>query len=156
MNQPAALKVYGTSPTLIAKPKEYTAPAKEPKAAKAPAAAPAAAAPKAEKPKKAAKAADDDEEEDDSAAANEPKAKHPCEALGKPVLNLEDWKRKYSNEDTPKAMEWFAENYKPDEYSLWRVTYKYPEELSKKGESRHDTLYLYAQCTNFFVPFQSS
>lgn len=28
------------------------------------------------------------------------------------------------------ALKWFWENYKPEEYSLWKVTYKYPEELS--------------------------
>lgn len=31
-------------------------------------------------------------------------------------------------------MKWFWENYKPEEYSLWKATYKYPEELSKQGE----------------------
>ncbi|KKA23268.1 Translation elongation factor eEF-1 subunit gamma [Rasamsonia emersonii CBS 393.64] len=38
--------------------------------------------------------------------------------------------RKYSNEDTrPVALPWFWENYKPDEYSLWLVDYKYNNEL---------------------------
>lgn len=132
VNQEAAVKIYGSAPSLIAKPKEYTPPAKEPKAAKAPAAAPA---PKAEKPKKAAAKEDDDDEE--PAAAQEPKAKHPCEALGKAELNLEDWKRKYSNEDTPVAVKWLDENLKPNEYSFWKVTYKYPEELTKKGQLLH-------------------
>lgn len=27
-------------------------------------------------------------------------------------------------------MKWFWENYKPEEYSLWKVSYKYPDELS--------------------------
>ncbi len=100
-------------------PKKEAAPKKEqaPKAA--------AAAPKA---KAKAKEADDDEEEDAPAA---PKAKHPLEALPKPTLVLDDWKRKYSNEETREvALPWFWENYKPDEYSLWRVDYKYNNELS--------------------------
>ncbi|OJD17561.1 hypothetical protein AJ78_02374 [Emergomyces pasteurianus Ep9510] len=57
-------------------------------------------------------------------------AGHPLESLPKPSLILDDWKRKYSNEDTRSvAMPWFWEHYKPDEYSLWKVDYKYPKEL---------------------------
>ena len=70
-----------------------------------------------------------DDEEDDEPKP-EPKPKHPLEALGKPNLILDDWKRKYSNEDTrPVAMPWFWEHLTPDEYSLWRVDYKYNDEL---------------------------
>ncbi|EER40389.1 elongation factor 1-gamma [Histoplasma capsulatum H143] len=59
-----------------------------------------------------------------------PKPKHPLDALGKPTMILDDWKRKYSNEDTRSvAMPWFWEHYKPDEYSLWKIEYKYPKEL---------------------------
>lgn len=83
-------------------------------------------APKAE-PKPKAKEADDEEEEDQPA----PKPKHPLEALGKPTMILDDWKRTYSNEDTRRvALPWFWEHFKPEEYSLWRVDYKYPEELT--------------------------
>lgn len=64
------------------------------------------------------------------APAEAPKPKHPLEALGKPTLILDDWKRKYSNEDTRTvAMPWFWEQYKPEEYSLWKVDYKYNDEL---------------------------
>ena len=89
--------------------------AQEPKKAKAkakeasPAAAAAAAAPAAE-PKK---------------------PKHPLEALGKSTFVLDDWKRKYSNEDTRKgALPWFWEHYNPEEYSIWKVEYKYNDELT--------------------------
>lgn len=59
-----------------------------------------------------------------------PKPKHPLDALGKPTMILDDWKRKYSNEDTRSvAMPWFWEHYRPDEYSLWKIEYKYPKEL---------------------------
>jgi len=45
---------------------------------------------------------------------------------------LDDWKRKYSNEDTrPVALPWFWEHYKPEEYSLWRADYKYNDELTQ-------------------------
>lgn len=90
--------------------------------------------PKKEGPKAAVKKPEpkekgEQEEEEEAPAA--PKAKHPLEALGKPVLVLDDWKRKYSNEDTlTKAIPWFWENYKPEEYSLWRVDYKYNDELT--------------------------
>ena len=106
---------------------KYTPPKKEPKPAKAAAVPAAAVTPKASK--KAAKEEDDDEEEEE--VKPEPKPKHPLEALPKPTLILDEWKRKYSNEDTrPVALPWFWEHYKEDEYSLWRVDYKYNDELT--------------------------
>jgi len=84
--------------------------------------------PKKEAAKPKAKEVDDEEEEE---APQQPKAKHPIEALGRPTFVLDDWKRKYSNEETREvALPWFWENLKWDEYSLWRVDYKYNEELS--------------------------
>ena len=95
---------------------KYTPPKKEPK----PAAPKAAPKPKEKEP-----------EEDDEPVVEAPKAKHPLESLGKPTLILDDWKRKYSNEDTRSgALPWFWENYKPEEYSLWKVDYKYNDELT--------------------------
>ena len=73
------------------------------------------------------KAVEDDEEEDKPA----PKAKHPLEALEKPEMVLDDWKRKYSNSETREdAMPWFWEHYNPKDYSLWRLDYKYNEDLT--------------------------
>ena len=101
------------------------APPAAPKKEKAPAAA--VAAPKAA-PKPKAKEVDEEEDEEPQA----PKSKHPLEALGKPTLILDDWKRKYSNEDTRTvALPWFWENLKTDEYSLWTVEYKYNDELTQ-------------------------
>lgn len=78
-------------------------------------------------PKPKAKEADEEEEEDQPA----PKPKHPLEALPKPTLVLDDWKRKYSNEETREvALPWFWENFKADEYSIWRLDYKYNDELT--------------------------
>lgn len=83
---------------------------------------------KKEAPKPKAKEVDEDEEDEAPAA---PKAKHPIEALGRPTFVLDDWKRKYSNEETREvALPWFWENVKFDEYSIWRVDYKYNEELT--------------------------
>jgi elongation factor 1-gamma len=116
VNQPI-WKAVVEKPIFVEEAVKYTPPKKDPK----PAAAPKAAAPKA------AAAA---EEEDDTPAEPKP-AKHPLEALGKPTLILDDWKRKYSNFETrTEALPWFWENYKPDEYSLWRVDYKYNDELT--------------------------
>lgn len=59
-----------------------------------------------------------------------PKPKHPLALLPEPSMNLDEWKRMYSNNDTrPVALPWFWEHYKPEEYSLWRIDYKYNEEL---------------------------
>lgn len=90
------------------------------------------AAPKKEAASAKAKeiAKDDDEEEEEDKPA--PKPKHPLEALPKVSLVLDDWKRKYSNEDTRSgALPWFWENYKADEYSLWKLDYKYKEDLKQ-------------------------
>ncbi|QDS77758.1 hypothetical protein FKW77_004919 [Venturia effusa] len=97
----------------------------------------APAKPKTDAPKKEAKkeapqpkAKEVDEEEEEEAPAA-PKAKHPIEALGRPTFVLDDWKRKYSNEETREvALPWFWENVKFDEYSIWRVDYKYNDELT--------------------------
>ncbi|CAK3980104.1 eEF1-gamma domain-containing [Lecanosticta acicola] len=82
---------------------------------------------KQEKKKKEEVAADDEEDE----PAPAPKPKHPLEALPKPTFVLDDWKRKYSNEETREvALPWFWENAKFDEYSLWKLDYKYNDELT--------------------------
>ncbi|KAL9094196.1 MAG: hypothetical protein Q9165_003611 [Trypethelium subeluteriae] len=91
-------------------------------------------APKKEQPKKEAakpkkKEVEEDEEEEDKPA---PKPKHPLEALERPTFVLDDWKRKYSNEETREvALPWFWENAKFNEYSLWKVDYKYNDELTQ-------------------------
>ncbi|KAF1950009.1 EF1G-domain-containing protein [Byssothecium circinans] len=89
------------------------------------------AAPKKEqakpKPKKE-EAADEDEDEKPAA----PKAKHPLELLPRATFVLDDWKRKYSNEETREvALPWFWENVNFEEYSIWKVDYKYNDELKK-------------------------
>lgn len=84
------------------------------------------AAPKAA-PKPKEKEVEDEEDEPKEA----PKPKHPLEALPKPTIPLDEWKRQYSNKDTPDALKWFWENYKPEEYSLWKVEYKYNDELTQ-------------------------
>ena len=83
-------------------------------------------APQASKKEKASKPAEEAE------PAPEKKAKHPLEALGKSSkFVLDEWKRQYSNQDTrPVALPWFFENFDPSEWSVWRVDYKYNDELT--------------------------
>jgi len=113
--------IYADAPKVdfIAEAVKYTPPKKE-------------AAPKKEQPKKAepkpkAAAAEEEEEEDKPA----PKPKHPLELLPRSTFVLDEWKRQYSNNDTPDAMKWFWENANFEEYSLWRIDYKYNEELTQ-------------------------
>ncbi|BFZ61394.1 elongation factor EF-1 gamma subunit [Saitoella coloradoensis] len=93
---------------------------------------------KEEKPKKEAappkkkeeKPAKKEEEEEDT--PKEVKAKHPLEALGAPKsIPLDEWKRQYSNNDTPVALQWFWEHYDSNDFSLWKIDYKYNSELTQ-------------------------
>ncbi|TPX30442.1 hypothetical protein SmJEL517_g05992 [Synchytrium microbalum] len=86
--------------------------------------------PKEEKPKKKK---DDDEEEDDMAAYKDeaPKGKNPLDLLPPSTMVMDNWKRMYSNNETrPTAVNWFWENFDAQGYSLWRVVYKYNNELT--------------------------
>jgi len=101
------------------KPVEYVPPKKEKKEKK-----------KEEKPKQEKKPAPAAAEQSDEPPV-EKKAKHPLEALGKPKLAIDEWKRFYSNEETREsAIPWFWEHFDADEWSLWKVTYKYNDELT--------------------------
>jgi elongation factor 1-gamma len=80
----------------------------------------------APKPKPAPAAAPADEEP----AAPKP-AKHPLDLLPRASLPLDEWKRQYSNiKSTSEAMDWFYKNVNFEEYSLWKVDYKYNDELT--------------------------
>lgn len=85
-------------------------------------------APKGEQKPKAAKKA---EEPTEAPVQDAPKPKHPLELLGKPKAPLDEWKRQYSNNETKDSIEWFWKNqYDPEEWSLWKVDYKYNDELT--------------------------
>lgn len=113
VNQPEFAKVLGPV-TLIKKALASKAAAKSSGAAKpaAVAAAPAAAA--------------------NEAAAAEKKAGNPLDSLPKSSLNLDSWKRQYSNapdRDCFKAMPWFWENLDKAGYSVYMCKYNYNEDL---------------------------
>ncbi|AET38899.1 translation elongation factor EF1B gamma Ecym_3413 [Eremothecium cymbalariae DBVPG len=98
---------------MVDEPLKYSPPKKEKKEKK-------------EQPKK-----EQEKTVEDDIPAEPKKPKHPLSLLSAPTLNLDDWKRKYSNEDTrPVALPWFWEQYNPEDYSLWKVSYKYNEELT--------------------------
>lgn len=116
-NQPTYTAVAGKL-EFIDEAVKYTPPKKEPKKQE----------PKKETPKAAPEPEAEEEEEEDKPA---PKPKHPLEALGRSAFVLDDWKRKYSNSEPPEALTWFWENADLEEYSLWRVNYKYNPELTQ-------------------------
>lgn len=65
------------------------------------------------------------------AAEEKPKAKNPLDLLPPSSLVLDEWKRFYSNNDTrPTACDWFWKNFDAEGYSLWKVDYKYNNELT--------------------------
>jgi elongation factor 1-gamma len=124
VNQPKLKEIFGET-TYVEKAIQFTPPAKD-KKEKAPAPPPA---PKAEKkPKK------EEEDEDEDLVPAEPKVKNPLDDLPKSTLNLEDWKRAYSNKETRGAggaLEWLYANFDAEGFSTWRVDFKYNSELTQ-------------------------
>lgn len=123
VHQPKLEAIFGTT-EYAEKAMQYVPPKKE----KAPA-PPAAPKEKKEKPKKAV----EDDDDDDNLVPEEPKAANPLDSLPKSTFNLEDWKRAYSNKDTRGAdgsLEWFYANFDKEGFSVWRVDFKYNEELT--------------------------
>jgi elongation factor 1-gamma len=125
VNQPKLKEVFGEI-KYVEKAIQFVPPKKEKETKPAP-----AAAPKAEKKPKAKEVDDDD---DEPAVPAEPKVKNPLDDLPKSSFNLEDWKRAYSNLDTRGAggsLEWFYKNFDAEGFSIWRVDFKYNDELTQ-------------------------
>ncbi|ORX60502.1 EF1G-domain-containing protein [Hesseltinella vesiculosa] len=76
-------------------------------------------------PKKEAAAADDEEP-----AKPAPKPKSKLDLLPPSPFVLDEWKRMYSNNDSDVAAKWFWEHFDSEGWSLWRVDYKYNDELT--------------------------
>jgi len=67
----------------------------------------------------------------EEALAAEPEQKDPFSAIPKGTMNMDEFKRVYSNEDTAtKAIPYFWQNFDKEHYSIWHCEYKYPEELT--------------------------
>ncbi|ORX41290.1 hypothetical protein BD324DRAFT_55327 [Kockovaella imperatae] len=113
---------FTDEPVTPAQPAKEAKPAKESKPAE----------PKAPKATKAPKAKEADEEEEEPLVPAEPKVKNPLDDLPKSTFNLEEWKRQYSNLDTRgEALPWFYQNFDKEGFSIWRVDFKYNEELTQ-------------------------
>ncbi|KAG0022822.1 hypothetical protein BGZ81_008373 [Podila clonocystis] len=109
--------------TFCETPLKFTPPAKEKKEK----------APKEEKPKAEKKAPKEKEpeEEKEESFADVPKPKSKLDLLPAAKMPLDEWKRQYSNNDTPVAMKWLWENIDTTtDYSFWKVDYKYNDELT--------------------------
>ncbi|KAJ3100971.1 Elongation factor 1-gamma 1 [Phlyctochytrium planicorne] len=130
INQPYFKEVIGEVP-LCEKAKVAEPPKAREASAKKEDKPKAAPAPKAEAPaKKDKKKKDDDEEEEESYEDEKPKAKNPLDLLPKSSFIMDEWKRCYSNNETPAALKWFWEHYDPEGYSIYRLDYKYNSELT--------------------------
>uniref|UniRef100_G3Q0K3 Eukaryotic translation elongation factor 1 gamma n=1 Tax=Gasterosteus aculeatus aculeatus TaxID=481459 RepID=G3Q0K3_GASAC len=88
-------------------------------------------------PKKEKKPAPEEEiDECDAVLAAEPKTKDPFAHLAKSAFVMDEFKRKYSNEDTMTvAIPHFWENFDHEGFSIWYCQYKYPEELTQTFKS---------------------
>ncbi|KAG7282633.1 hypothetical protein CRUP_021307 [Coryphaenoides rupestris] len=111
-------------------PKKETSQTKKEKPAKEPA-KPQEKKEKKKEDKKPAPAAEE-MDECEAALAAEPKSKDPFAHLPKSAFVMDEYKRKYSNEDTlTVAIPHFWENFDPEGYSIWYCEYKYPQELTQ-------------------------
>jgi elongation factor 1-gamma len=89
--------------------------------------------PKEEKKPQPKKKKEEEDDGDDGHEDEEPKGKNPLDFLPASKMVLDDWKRKYSNEDTKTvANPWFWENYDKEGYCLYFADYKYNNEIDKK------------------------
>ncbi|KAM4617986.1 elongation factor 1-gamma [Discoglossus pictus] len=96
-------------------------PAKEPKKEK-----------KEEKKPAPAPAPEEEMDETEQALASEPKSKDPYAHLPKSSFVMDEFKRKYSNEDTlTVALPYFWEHFDKEGWSIWYAEYRFPEELSQ-------------------------
>nr|KAF6438071.1 hypothetical protein HJG59_008760 [Molossus molossus] len=85
-----------------------------------------------EEKKATAPAPEEEMDECEQALAAEPKAKDPFAHLPKSTFVLDEFKRKYSNEDTLSvALPYFWEHFDKDGWSLWYSEYRFPEELTQ-------------------------
>jgi len=89
-----------------------------------------AATPEPAKEKKKKKKDDEDDEDEEHA---DPKPRSLLDLLPKSSMDLDEWKRMYSNNDGKISMPWFWEHLDREGYSLWFADYKYPED--KETES---------------------
>ncbi|KPP59547.1 Elongation factor 1-gamma-like [Scleropages formosus] len=87
---------------------------------------------KEKKEEKKAPEPEEDMDETEAALASEPKTKDPFAHLPKSTFVLDEFKRKYSNEDTlTVALPHFWEHFDREGFSIWYGEYRFPEELTQ-------------------------
>jgi len=85
-------------------------------------------APKKQTPKK-----EEAKKEEPKPAAEAPKKerKAPFSNLPPPKLSMDQFKRHYWNDETPVIMKYFDDSFVDGEWSVWKVEYKYQNELKR-------------------------
>jgi elongation factor 1-gamma len=58
------------------------------------------------------------------------KRENPLDSLPKSSLNLDEWKRMYSNSDWPVARQWITENFDSEGYCWYFCKYQYPNDFN--------------------------
>ncbi|KAL7415447.1 putative elongation factor 1-gamma (ef-1-gamma) [Mrakia frigida] len=109
--------------------------------------APKAAATVVPKPKPAP---EEEAEQSEEESFDRVKKASPLDLLPKSTFNLDEWKRTYSNKDTrAEAIPWLYENFQKDDFSIWRIDFKFNEELTLTFKSSN-------QITGFFTRLEGS
>lgn len=83
---------------------------------------------KGKKEKKAQPKKEEKKEEEEEEPAPKKKAE-PFEGVPKSDFVMDDWKKKYSNNDINTALTYFWDKLDREGYSLWKCSYKFPKEL---------------------------
>ncbi|XP_032872093.1 elongation factor 1-gamma [Amblyraja radiata] len=87
---------------------------------------------KKEEKKPAAAAPEEEQDATDEVLSLEPKTQDPFAHLPKSPFILDEFKRKYSNEDTLSvALPYFWEHFDREGWSIWYAEYKFPTELTQ-------------------------
>jgi len=69
------------------------------------------------------------EDEDEEEEEKEAKPRSALDLLPKSSMEMDEWKRFYSNNDTKAAMEWFWQHLDKEGYGLWFSEYRFNPEL---------------------------
>ncbi|XP_029470749.1 elongation factor 1-gamma [Rhinatrema bivittatum] len=87
---------------------------------------------KQEKKKEEKEAPEEELDECEQALAAEPKSKDPYAHLPKSSFIMDEFKRKYSNENTlTVALPYFWEHFEKEGWSIWYAEYRFPDELTQ-------------------------
>ena len=66
----------------------------------------------------------------DQPSEPKPASANPWASCPKPSMDMDAWKRCYSNNPSDVSWKYFLENFKKEDYSIWSMDYKYNDELT--------------------------